>query len=879
MAECDTEDLPDDVSVLRTTIQNLRRREKQLLKYKEQSEIEFGQRRAKFKELYLAREDEIAKEKTKLKEAQEEAKKLKNELNRVVDECNGYKTAAALAESSQKEELQSLHTKYQEEVASLQHIMSEAVLDAQQGAGEQFEMEKHNLMAQNKKLENEVRNLKSILSSDGNGSVKPRMLSGLSDAVVGAIKRNTSHNSPVSDEEAVSIGSKSLEKSMEKAQEDAKVLRSIVLPLEEEIISLKTKLQDSQDKLQTAEAKIKEAESKNHEINFQNEESLSKEKFDEMQEKIKELNQYLDAERSSRTDLEMYVAVLNTQKGVLQEDTDKLRKELHDVCRLLEQEKAAHSDLKNTWEMANLQFVENLRVQKEAYTKVWNILTTEQRIIAQEQQQDESQVGKLIDLQSPQTSPQPTVQQPSLTHPPAMVISSGSSWDNIPTVPCTNQLIGGPDSVTAPIQDDKEAGFKRSHSASDITIEEETNSGEVSRTRSVEEILSTTPKHEEPISLPGTLPGSSSKGLNSNVDWKVFQEAVKVSHKSDLSRSCAMCVNYERQLQKMQEDNQKFQNLASNFKMALDQEKKELFKEQKMRSKLEESVARAAEDAQMQINSHKMTNDKLEKLMAGLWENFEATKHGAKMHIEKLVSSRDQLSQELNALKSKYTALQDNAIQQLTYMDSDARLAEMQGQLMQIRAASENTEEKLRSEVTFLKDRVIAEQFAKDSLEAMLQGDVDNMRSERDKLKEELVKEQSAKEVSKVVEENRRLKNQLQSMTEQLNQSETVQRDFVRLSQSLQMQIAQIHESETDVRWQYPEDITECPNCNRGLKSSREKRNCHHCGKVFCENCTTKSVLGNNSNRPHPVCDNCFAILSKDSKSTFYNTSLADDQR
>lgn len=47
-----------DVSVLRTTIQDLRRREKQLLKYKEQSEIEFGQRRAKFKELYLAREGE-----------------------------------------------------------------------------------------------------------------------------------------------------------------------------------------------------------------------------------------------------------------------------------------------------------------------------------------------------------------------------------------------------------------------------------------------------------------------------------------------------------------------------------------------------------------------------------------------------------------------------------------------------------------------------------------------------------------------------------------------------------------------------------------------------------------------------------------------------
>lgn len=40
---------------------------------------------------------------------------------------------------------------------------------------------------------------------------------------------------------------------------------------------------------------------------------------------------------------------------------------------------------------------------------------------------------------------------------------------------------------------------------------------------------------------------------------------------------------------------------------------------------------------------------------------------------------------------------------------------------------------------------------------------------------------------TKAEDENRQLKNQLQSLTEQLNQSETVQRDFVRLSQSLQV--------------------------------------------------------------------------------------------
>ena len=58
-----------------------------------------------------------------------------------------------------------------------------------------------------------------------------------------------------------------------------------------------------------------------------------------------------------------------------------------------------------------------------------------------------------------------------------------------------------------------------------------------------------------------------------------------------------------------------------------------MFKEQKMRSRLEESVAHAAEDAQTRINSHCSTSNKLEKLLVGLRENFEATKHEAETQI------------------------------------------------------------------------------------------------------------------------------------------------------------------------------------------------------------------------------------------------------
>ena len=89
--------------------------------------------------------------------------------------------------------------------------------EAKESSAEQFEIEKHNLLARNKKLENELTNLKSLLSTEEESSNRPRMLSGISDAVVNVIRRNTtaSGNSSVEDE-AVSPDGKSLEKSMEK---------------------------------------------------------------------------------------------------------------------------------------------------------------------------------------------------------------------------------------------------------------------------------------------------------------------------------------------------------------------------------------------------------------------------------------------------------------------------------------------------------------------------------------------------------------------------------------------------------------------------------------------------------------------------------------
>ena len=47
-------------------------------------------------------------------------------------------------------------------------------------------------------------------------------------------------------------------------------------------------------------------------------------------QQMKELNHVLEAEKTSRADLELYVAVLSKQNGVMSEETDKLHKELKD---------------------------------------------------------------------------------------------------------------------------------------------------------------------------------------------------------------------------------------------------------------------------------------------------------------------------------------------------------------------------------------------------------------------------------------------------------------------------------------------------------------------------------------------------------------------
>ncbi|NXY60352.1 RABE1 protein, partial [Callaeas wilsoni] len=281
----------------------------EFLRTKQQLEQEFNQKRAKFKELYLAKEEDLKRQNAVLQAAQDDLGQLRTQLMEAHAEMENIKAIATVSETTKQEAIDEVKRQWQEEVASLQAIMKETVRDYELQYHHRMEQERAQWSQYRENMEREIAELRRRLSE-------------------GQEEEN-------------------LENEMKKAQEDAEKLRSVVMPMEKEIAALKEKLAEAEEKIKAAS-------------------------------EVKELNHYLEAEKSCRTDLEMYVAVLNTQKSVLQEDAEKLRKELHEVCHLLEQERQQHNQLKHTWQKANDQFLESQRLLMRDMQRMEIVLTSEQ---------------------------------------------------------------------------------------------------------------------------------------------------------------------------------------------------------------------------------------------------------------------------------------------------------------------------------------------------------------------------------------------------------------------------------------------------------------------------------------------------------------------
>ncbi|XP_005399699.1 PREDICTED: rab GTPase-binding effector protein 1 isoform X2 [Chinchilla lanigera] len=670
-----------------------------------------------------------------------------------------------------------------------------------------------------------------------------------------------------------------LENEMKKAQEDAEKLRSVVMPMEKEIAALKDKLTEAEDKIKELEAS-----------------------------KVKELNHYLEAEKSCRTDLEMYVAVLNTQKSVLQEDAEKLRKELHEVCHLLEQERQQHNQLKHTWQKANDQFLESQRLLMRDMQRMEIVLTSEQlrqveELKKKDQEDDEQQRLKRKDHKK--TDAEEEVKIPvvcALTQEESSVHLSNeeehldSTHGSVHSLDA-DLLLPSVDPFSKSDNDMFKDGLRRAQSTDSLGTSgslqskalghnfkaksagnlDESDFGPLVGADSVSENFDTaslgslqmpsgfmltkdqeraikamTPEQEETASLLSSVTqgmesayvSPSGYRLVSETEWNLLQKEVHNAG-NKLGRRCDMCSNYEKQLQGIQIQEAETRDQVKKLQVMLRQANDQLEKTMKDKQELEDFIKKSTEDSSHQISALVLRAQASEILLEELQQSFSQAKRDVQEQMAVLMQSREQVSEELVRLQKDNDSLQGKhslhiSLQQaedFILPDTIEVLRELvlkyRENIIHVRIAADHMEEKLKAEILFLKEQIQAEQCLKENLEETLQLEIENCKEEiasisslkaelerikvekgqlestlREKsqqleslleiktnLEEQLKKETAAKVAAEqlMFEE----KNKAQRLQTELDVSEQVQRDFVKLSQTLQVQLERIRQADS----------------------------------------------------------------------------------
>ncbi|XP_073471120.1 rab GTPase-binding effector protein 1 isoform X1 [Aquarana catesbeiana] len=833
------QDAPEGAA-LQKRIEELEKINGEFLRTKQQLEQEFNQKRAKFKELYLAKEEDLKRQHVTIQTAQDEIAQLNLQLSQARADMENIKAIATVSENTKQEAIDEVKKQWQEEVASLQAIMKDTVHEYELQFHRRLEQERAQWGQYRDSVEREIAELRRRLSE-------------------GQQEEN-------------------LENDMKKAQEDAEKLRSVVMPMEKEIGALKEKLAE-------AEEKIKELEAS----------------------KTKEMNHYLEAEKSCRTDLEMYVAVLNTQKSVLQEDAEKLRKELHEVCHLLEQERQQHNQLKHTWQKANDQFLESQRLMMQDMKRMESVLTTEQL------RQVEEKKKKNLEEDEQRSRRKAVAKRKGKEEESKLALTHEESLPNIQSQEgLLNSSHGSIHSLDADLtlregecfgkqEDLFKDGLRRAQSTDSLGTSgslqaktlvynnkaksagnlDESDFGPLVGADSVSENFDTsslgslhmpsgfmltkdqekaikamTPEQEETASLLSSVTqvtesayvSPSGYRLVSETEWNLLQKEVHTAG-NKLGRRCDMCSNYEKQLQGIQTQEAETRDQVKKLQVMLRQANDQSEKSLKEKQELEDYLKQNSEETAKQVTALTLRAQDSEVLLAEIQQTFSLSKRSVQEQMAVLTQSREQVSEELTRLQKDNESLQgkhglhvslqqaENFILPETVEELHELVLKYREDIISVRTASDHLEEKLKAEILFLKEQIQAEQCQKENIEETLQTEIENCKEEiasvsslkveldrikaekeqlestlqertkelqniqefRNSLEDQLRKETSGKlyfqtSLEQLLFEE---KNKAQRLQTELDVSEQVQRDFVKLSQTLQVQLERIRQTES----------------------------------------------------------------------------------
>ncbi|RWS28756.1 rab GTPase-binding effector protein 1-like protein [Leptotrombidium deliense] len=405
-------------------------------------------------------------------------------------------------------------------------------------------------------------------------------------------------------------------------------------------------------------------------------------------------------------------------------------------------------------------------------------------------------------------------------------------------------------------------------------------------------------------------------------------ESLDVKHLTDelrktkekLQKPCEMCKNYEVQLQSVENTATQLRKQISIKESTIKECKDELKKEHSLKVELEDKFIKEAKETDKKIEEVEKRLMQSNKDLNEIQSLFTIYYNEANEKIASVTALNEKLQNELRNVISENEALLGRHIMKSQEMQSEIinlpqDLNEMQFYCLKLRedlitalTMKERNEETYRSEILFLRDQNTAEQQAKENLTENLVRDNEHIRTLHENLEKDhkelktrfseqevmlrqcqdriamLIQENEQQittlqwqvgdlmaEKTKYEEENVNLRSKVQSLQVELDNSEAVQRDFVKLSQSLQIQLEKIRQADVEVRWQHEDDVKDCNQCKKIFHSKKEKSHCSHCGKIFCHECNNKLIQGGPNRRNFKVCSVCHTLLDRETAPYFSN--------
>ncbi|XP_011860539.1 PREDICTED: rab GTPase-binding effector protein 1 isoform X1 [Vollenhovia emeryi] len=363
--------------------------------------------------------------------------------------------------------------------------------------------------------------------------------------------------------------------------------------------------------------------------------------------------------------------------------------------------------------------------------------------------------------------------------------------------------------------------------------------------------------------------------------------------------SCDMCANYEAQLVKVEATAKDLEKQLLDFQRMLQAQKEDLAKEVEFRKEMEEKWNEKKEEHKIKVAELTVTSQTAQQNLLELKKTFEQMQRSVSEELSKLTRGREEVQRHLTALQmenenlvgkhSKHSQqLQSESINMPnTVEELHISLLKVREDLITAKVAQEVAQEKeetLRYEVTLLREQMEQESRVKEQDNAVLKNEISGLRVQLDKYvrdhrtladREEKL-DRLEKQLQEVQKEKKdvdlaitELRQRVMSLQQELDTSEAVQKDFVRLSQSLQVQLERIRQAGSEVRWQHEEDVEECPSCHTAFSVTKKKVHCRHCGHIFCQSCLSHVVNSGPKQRPSRVCDVCHTLLVQDTAPYF----------